>query len=145
MKKNKKELDNKIVIYKKIKEKNLPGPQIINTNVGYFFDMSNNELGIALEYIKGNYFNGAKNELALTLDKIQLLEQKIVLKDSVILSLNSQVGNFESIMSTKSDQLALSQELSRKLQTDLKKQKLKTKLIGGAGLVAIAGVVIILK
>lgn len=65
-KKNKKELDNKIVIYKKIKEKNLPGPQIINTNVGYFFDMSNNELGIALEYIKGNYFNGAKNELEKT-------------------------------------------------------------------------------
>ncbi len=89
--------------------------------------------------------DGAKKELALTLDKINFLEQKIVLKDSIIFSLNSQVGNFESIMLTKSDQLALSQELSKRLQTDLKKQKLKTKLMGGAGLVAIAGVILILK
>ena len=89
--------------------------------------------------------DGAKKELALTLDKINLLKQKIVLKDSIIFSLNSQVGNFESIMLTKSDQLALSQELSKRLQTDLKKQKLKTKLMGGAGLVAIAGVILILK
>ena len=37
-----------------------------NRNVGSFFDMSNNELGIALEYIKGKYFNGAKNELEKT-------------------------------------------------------------------------------
>jgi hypothetical protein len=88
---------------------------------------------------------GAKKELALTLDKINFLEQKIVLKDSIIFSLNTQVGNFESIMLTKSDQLALSQKLSKRLQTDLKKQKLKTKLMGGAGLVAIAGVILILK
>ena len=89
--------------------------------------------------------DGAKNELALTLDKIQLLEQKVVLKDSVILNLTSQVGNFESIMSTKSDQLALSQELSKKLQTDLKKQKLKTKLMGGAGILVAVGVAILVK
>jgi len=89
--------------------------------------------------------DGTKKELALTLDKINLLKQKIVLKDSIIFSLNYQVGNFESIMLTKSDQLALSQKLSKRLQTDLKKQKLKTKLMGGAGLVAIAGVILILK
>ena len=83
--------------------------------------------------------DGAKEELSLSVSKIKLLEQKVVLKDSVIKNLNFQVGNFESIMLTKSDQLALSQELSKRLQTDLKKQKLKTKLMGGAGLVAIAG------
>ena len=32
--------------------------------------------------------DGAKNELALTIDKIKLFEQKIVLKDSIILNLN---------------------------------------------------------
>ena len=89
--------------------------------------------------------DGAKEELSLSLSKLRLLEQKVVLKDSVIKNLNFQVGNFESIMTTKSDQLALSQELSKRLQTDLKKQKLKTKLMGGAGLVAIAGVILILK
>jgi len=48
-------------------------------------------------------------------------------------------------MLTKTDQLALSQELSKRLQTDLKKQKLKTKLMGGAGILAVVGVVVLLK
>jgi len=89
--------------------------------------------------------DGAKKELALTLDKINLLEQKVVLKDSIIFSLNSQVGNFESIMLTKCNQLTLSQELSKKLQTDLKKQKFKTKLMGGAGILIAVGVAILAK
>ena len=89
--------------------------------------------------------DGAKEELVLTADKINLLEQKIVLKDSVINNLELQVNNFNSILSTKSDQLALSQELSKRLQTDLKKQKLKTKLMGGAGIIAIAATVFIIK
>ena len=89
--------------------------------------------------------DGLKEELTLSISKIKLLEQKVVLKDSVIENLNFQVGNFESIMLTKTDQLALSQELSKRLQTDLKKQKLKTKLMGGAGIVAVIGVVVLLK
>ena len=89
--------------------------------------------------------DGAKKELVLTLDKINLLEQKLVLKDSIIFSLNSQVGNFESIMLTKNNQLTLSQELSKKLQTDLKKQKFKTKLMGGAGILIAVGVAILAK
>lgn len=89
--------------------------------------------------------DGAKNELALTLDKILLLEQKVVLKDSIILNLNSKLGNFESMVLTKNDQLRLSQELSKKLQTDLKKQKLKTKIMGGAGILAVGAAIIILK
>ena len=89
--------------------------------------------------------DGAKNELALTLDKILLLEQKVVLKDSIILNLNSKLGNFESMVLTKNDQLRLSQELSKKLQTDLKKQKLKTKIMGGAGILAVGTAIVILK
>ena len=89
--------------------------------------------------------DGAKEELVLTVDKIKLLEQKIVLKDSVINNLNSQIGNFNSILLTKSDQLSLSQELSKKLQTDLKKQKLKTKIMGGVGIVAVAATIFIIK
>jgi len=89
--------------------------------------------------------DGIKEELSLSIGKIRLLEQKIVLKDSVIKNLDFKVGNFESIMLTKTDQLALSQELSKRLQADLKKQKLKTKLMGGAGIVAVIGVVVLLK
>tara|TARA_R110002033_G_scaffold103252_1_gene150948 strand:- start:399 stop:767 length:369 start_codon:yes stop_codon:yes gene_type:complete len=89
--------------------------------------------------------DGIKEELSLSVSKIRLLEQKVVLKDSIIFNLNSQVGNFEYIMLTKTDQLALSQELSKRLQLDLKKQKVKTKLMGGAGLVAVIGAIFLLK
>ena len=89
--------------------------------------------------------DGAKDELAITLDKIKLFEQKIILKDSVILNLNSQIGNFNSIMLTKNDQLLLSQELSKKLEIDLKKQKIKNKLTMGAGLVGIVAAVLLVK
>ena len=89
--------------------------------------------------------DGAKNELALTLDKIKLFEQKLALKDSIIFNLNNKVNNFNSILLTKSDQLLLSQKLSKKLETDLRTQKIKTKLMGGAGIVAVLGVVFLLK
>ena len=89
--------------------------------------------------------DGAKEELVITSDKIKLLEQKIVLKDSIITNLNSQIGNFNSIMSTKTDQLALSRELSEKLQANLKKQKLKTRLVGGVGIAVAVGILVIAK
>tara|TARA_B100000282_G_scaffold146027_1_gene105054 strand:- start:622 stop:1035 length:414 start_codon:yes stop_codon:yes gene_type:complete len=87
--------------------------------------------------------DGAKEELVHTVDKLQLLEQKIVLKDSIITNLNGQISNFNSIIGTKSDQLSLSKELSERLKKDLKKQKLKTKLVGGAGILVAVGVAIL--
>ena len=89
--------------------------------------------------------DGAKEELVLTVDKIQLLEQKIIFKDSIITNLNNQIGNFNSILNTKTDQLKLSRQLSEKLQKDLKKQKIKTKLMGGVGIAAVVAVAVILK
>ena len=86
-----------------------------------------------------------RTELSLVNTKINLLEQKVFLKDSIIFSLNTKSSNFENILYTKQDQLSISQELTRKLQTDLKKQKLKTKLFGGTGILIAAGVIFILK
>ncbi len=93
------------------------------------------------DLIKGD---GANEELAINLQKISLLENKISLKDSVIFSLNTQIENVRSIVMTKDNQLDLSQELSKKLERDLKKQKFKTKLMGGAGiLIAVAAAVLV--
>jgi len=94
------------------------------------------------DLIKGD---GANEELALNIKKISLLENKITLKDSVIISLNEQVFNFDNILLTKSNQLALSQELSKRLEKDLKKQKFKTKLMGGAGIIAVIAVAVLVK
>lgn len=89
--------------------------------------------------------DGAKEELSLVEQKIKLLETKIVFKDSVISTLDNRVSNLESILNTRSDQLSLSKELSDRLQTDLKKQKVKTKLFGGAGIIAVVGILVLSK
>ena len=85
----------------------------------------------------------AKSELSLTNKKISLLEQKIILKDSVIFNLNTQIDNVRSIVMTKDDQLVLSQELATRLEKDLKKQKLKTRLTLGAGVAAAVAILLI--
>tara|TARA_R110002167_G_scaffold11965_1_gene51591 strand:+ start:1335 stop:1748 length:414 start_codon:yes stop_codon:yes gene_type:complete len=94
------------------------------------------------DLIKGD---GAKQKVVLFGDKINLLEQKVVLKDSIILNLNGKISNFNSILSTKSDQLSLSEKLSKQLQLDLKKSQLKNKLTAGAGIVAVIATVLLLK
>jgi len=89
--------------------------------------------------------DGSKEQISILNTKIGLLENKIVLKDSIIFNLNTKVINYESILNVKGDQLAISQSLSKKLQTDLQKAKLKGKLMGGAGLLLAAGVAVLLK
>ena len=89
--------------------------------------------------------DGAKQELILLEDKINLLNKKIILKDSIIFNLNSQVKNFGYVVNTKTDQLKLSQQLSKKLEVDLKKQKFKNTLTTGVGIIAIIGTILVLQ
>ena len=94
------------------------------------------------DLIKGDSF---KEGLNLITVKYSLLENKVILKDSIINNLNFQVSNFNNILSIKKSQLKFTEELNGKLRLDLKKQKLKNKILGGAGLMAIGGVILILK
>jgi len=89
--------------------------------------------------------DGTKQELFLTQDKVKLLEQKIVFKDNIITNLNTQIFNYRSIIDTRSEQLALSQELSSRLQNDLKKSQIKNKMVAGTGILGILAVLFILK
>ena len=72
--------------------------------------------------------DGAKQELSITLEKVLLLNQKIVLKDSVINTQTQQITNYESVILTKDLQFKSSQELSDQLQKDLKKGKRKSRI-----------------
>jgi hypothetical protein len=72
--------------------------------------------------------DGAKQELSITLEKVLLLNQKIVLKDSVINTQTQQITNYESVILTKDLQFKSSQELSDQLQKDLKKEKRKSRI-----------------
>jgi len=89
--------------------------------------------------------DGFKKELSLISTKVFLLENKIVIKDSVINNLNSQINNFNSILFTSKEQFGLAEDLNAKLKLSLKKQRLKTKLTGGVGIVAVVGVILLLK
>lgn len=81
--------------------------------------------------------DGAKQELSLTLDKISLLESKIKVKNDIIFNLNSKISNYSLLLNTKDNQLSLSQELSKKLERDLKKSRFKSKLYFGVGTIGI--------
>ena len=94
------------------------------------------------DLITGDSF---KQELSLINTKYSLLENKVILKDSVINNLNFQVNNFNSILETKGSQLILSQQLNEKLKLEVKKQKFKNKLTVGAGVVAILATVLLAK
>ena len=89
--------------------------------------------------------DGLKKELGLITTKYSLLKNKIVLKDSVISNLNFQINNFDSILNTKGSQLEYTKQLNDKLKLEIKKQKLKNKILSSAGLIAIGGVILILK
>ena len=86
-----------------------------------------------------------KKELFIISNKVSLLESKIVLKDSIENSLLYKIGNLNLILLNKSSQLSLTDDLNKKLISDLKKQKIKTKLIGGIGIIAVIGTAILIK
>lgn len=87
-----------------------------------------------------------KEEISILSVKIGLLENKVILKDGVIYNLNSKVINYESILNVKNSQIQLSQELSKKLQQNLKKSQFKNKILGSStGLLLIVGAVILIK
>ena len=93
------------------------------------------------DLIKGD---GNKQEIILLSDKINILNQKGILKDSIISNLDLQINNFNSILFQKSNQLEVSQELTKKLQLDLKKQKFKNKLTIGVGIITVIGTALLI-
>jgi hypothetical protein len=70
---------------------------------------------------------------------------KLITQGELVVNLKTQVLNYQSIIEKKDQQFTTQEELSKRLQTDLKKQKIQTKLMGGAGLVLALGAAILIK
>lgn len=88
----------------------------------------------------------AKIEVKLLDQEVVLLKDKILVLDSIILKKDKIILNYEEIIGTKDEQLGLSQELSKKLQSDLKLQKAKTKVFqmgSGAAVLAILALTVL--
>lgn len=71
-------------------------------------------------------YDGCVEELKLTQDKVELLEDKIYKKDSVIQLLTLKDSNNQSIILLKNEQLKTSQDLSNSLKKELKSKKVES-------------------
>lgn len=71
-------------------------------------------------------YDGLKIEVKSVQELLTLEQKKVVLKDSVIGSLNTKVLNLETIISKKDEQFGLEREKSEQLQKELKREKRKT-------------------
>jgi hypothetical protein len=89
--------------------------------------------------------DGTKVELISTLELLKLEQKKVVLKDSVIGTLNIKVLNLEDIIGKKDEQFSLEREKSEQLEKELKGQRRKTFLykvgtyIGAGALLVLLG------
>ena len=89
--------------------------------------------------------DGTKVELISTLELLKLEQKKVVLKDSVIGTLNIKVLNLEDIIGKKDEQFSLEAEKSKQLEKELKGQRRKTFLykvgtyIGAGALLVLLG------
>jgi hypothetical protein len=89
---------------------------------------------------------GDSNKFIITdLNKlIDLNKEKLKVKDSIITTLGTKVFNLETIIITKDEQFKLQQELSQKLQKELKSQKTRTFLYKvGAGIGAVTTIILL--
>lgn len=73
-------------------------------------------------------YGGLKVEVKSVQDLLVLEQKKVILKDSVIGSLNVKVLNLETIITKKDEQFGLEREKSEELQKELKREKKKTFL-----------------
>jgi len=90
-------------------------------------------------------YDGLSVEMQTMQSILTETNNKLLAQTDLVTNLRQQIANFEAIVNQKDNQMTLSKELTSKLQTDLKKQKLKTKIMGGAGILAVAGVLVLIK
>jgi len=121
---------------------------ILNLSVGLAQDTQQIQLApkvarlVVTDLLEGDQ---AKLEVKLLDQQVTLLKDKIKVLDSIAGKKDAIISNYEEILGKKDSQLNLSSELSKKLQTDLKKQKAKTKLFQmGSGVFAVAGILLLL-
>ena len=96
---------------------------------------------IIKDLIKGD---GALIELEETKKVLLLTNQKIVLKDEIIFTLNSKITNLDYIITQKDEQFKLEREKSESLLKELKSEKRKTFLYKVGTIVGVVAVGVLL-
>ena len=83
--------------------------------------------------------DAAKAELKLTEAQLVETEKKVVLKDSIITTLRLKEVNYLTIIDAEKEKFRIVEDYSKKLEWDLKKEKVKGKFksILGTGVIAV--------
>lgn len=91
--------------------------------------------------------DSAKAQLKLTEQQLLETEKKVVLKDSIIVSLREKESNLGLIISSEKEKFKIVEDYSKKLEWDLKKEKVKGrfKSIIGTGVIVVLGFLLINK
>ncbi len=99
---------------------------------------------IAKDLLRGD---SAIAELKLANEQITQLEEKVVLKDSVIVTMQKKEENYQTIIKSQDEKYLVLEDHTKKLEVQLKKEKVKNKFktyIGG-GLIAILSVFLLIQ
>jgi len=89
-------------------------------------------------------FDGLSQEMETMQIILTETNNKLLTQGNLVANLKTQVLNYQAIIEEKDNQFATQQELSKRLQADLKKQKIRTKLMGGAGIAIALGAAILI-
>ena len=91
--------------------------------------------------------DSAKAELKLANQHIIVIEDKVKLKDSIILTMDIKEKNYLKIIDSERQKFGIMENYSKTLEKDLRRERVKnkfTKLVSGAGL-AVLGFFLIVK
>ena len=88
--------------------------------------------------------DGLEIELLTTRSLLSITNKKLETQTSLNSNLETQIKNFNKIISSQEQKSMEQKELTELLQKDLKKQKLKTKLTGGAGILLAIGAAVLI-
>ena len=91
--------------------------------------------------------DSAKAQLKLTEEMLSQTEKKVVMKDSVIITLRMKETNYLTMIDAEKQKFQIQEKYSKKLEWDLKKEKVKNKFksILGTGIIAVMGFFLITK
>lgn len=89
-------------------------------------------------------FDGLSKEMQTMQIILTETNNKLLNQGTLVANLKTQVANYQKIIDKKSQQFSTQEDLNRRLQQDLKKQKLRIKLMGSAGIAIAIGAAVLI-
>jgi hypothetical protein len=89
-------------------------------------------------------FDGLSKEMQTMQIILTETNNKLLTQGTLVSNLKTQVENYQKIIDKKDQQFSTQEDLNKRLQQDLKKQKLRIKLMGGAGIAIAIGAAVLI-